>query len=206
MILGCDEAGKGPVLGSMFVACVFGNSDDIPEEVDDSKKFSTSEVHDLSEKIEETVEFSVVEITTDRIDNNLMTDVTVEAYADAIKNIRYKKADSGYIDSFINDRDKLEERLRNAVDLKDTDLHCEYKADEKYPIVSAASIVAKSAREEHIDNLSDRYGDFGSGYPSDPNTREFLASYIAEHGEPPSCARNSWSTIDDMMTKDLGEY
>ena len=39
----------------------------------------------------------------------------------------------------------------------------------------------------------------GSGYPSDPNTREFLESYVDTHGELPSCARESWSTCEDVL-------
>ncbi len=39
----------------------------------------------------------------------------------------------------------------------------------------------------------------GSGYPSDPTTRTFLADYVDRHGELPACARRSWSTCDDVL-------
>jgi len=50
----------------------------------------------------------------------------------------------------------------------------------------------------------------GSGYPSDPTTRAFLAGYVEEHGELPDCARTSWSTCDDVLAaarqSTLGEF
>jgi ribonuclease HII len=65
--------------------------------------------------------------------------------------------------------------------------------------VGAASIIAKVARDAHVAELADEYGDVGSGYPSDPTTRTFLADYVDSHGELPPCARRSWSTCDDVL-------
>jgi ribonuclease HII len=79
------------------------------------------------------------------------------------------------------------------------ELRAEHRADETYLLVGAASIVAKVARDAHVAALAEQYGDVGSGYPSDPATRAFLADYVAEHGELPPCARKSWSTCDDVL-------
>jgi ribonuclease HII len=68
--------------------------------------------------------------------------------------------------------------------------------------VGAASIVAKTARERHVERLAEAHtghGPVGSGYPSDPTTRRFLAAYVGEHGELPACARRSWSTSTDVL-------
>ena len=201
MIFGCDEAGKGPALGSMFVSCVAGEREDIPDGVQDSKSLSKKRVHSLAEEIKSNMTVSVAEATTDEIDNNHMTDISVVKFADSIRSIDHKSCKSGFIDSFVNNRERVEERLRSNLNLsKDYNLIVEFSADENYPIVSAASIVAKSEREKHIERLSDKYTkDIGSGYPSDPNTREFIADYIDRNGKPPDCARISWSTIDDML-------
>jgi ribonuclease HII len=76
--------------------------------------------------------------------------------------------------------------------------------------VGAASIIAKVERDTHVDALADEYGDVGSGYPSDPTTREFLASYVAAHDQLPACARSSWSTCEDVLAaaqqSTLGEF
>jgi len=39
----------------------------------------------------------------------------------------------------------------------------------------------------------------GSGYPSDPTTRDFLREYVTEHDSLPDCARASWQTSQDAL-------
>ena len=75
----------------------------------------------------------------------------------------------------------------------------EHKADQKYPIVSAASILAKVARDSHVSDLAKTYENMGSGYPSDSRTIDFLERYILENGTLPNCARKSWKTSKDIM-------
>jgi len=86
----------------------------------------------------------------------------------------------------------------------------DHGADERDPHVAAASVVAKEAREAHVRRLREEYGAVGSGYPSDPTTREFLAAYVADHGDLPPCARETWSTCDDVLgaaeQSSLGEF
>ena len=59
--------------------------------------------------------------------------------------------------------------------------------------VSAASILAKVSREEEIEKLKLQYGDFGSGYPSDPVTKEFLKNKGKEFKNT-GLFRKSWQT------------
>jgi len=86
----------------------------------------------------------------------------------------------------------------------------EHGADDEYDLVAAASVVAKVARDAHVETLAEEYGDVGSGYPSDPTTREFLEGYVGEHGELPDCARASWQTSRDALAaaeqSALGEF
>jgi ribonuclease HII len=82
----------------------------------------------------------------------------------------------------------------------DRDFVAEHGADDEYPIVSAASIIAKSARETHIESLHEKYGrDFKSGYPHDKPTIKFLEDYVEEKGELPEEARRSWSTAERIL-------
>jgi len=74
------------------------------------------------------------------------------------------------------------------------DVVCEHRADQTYPIVSAASIVAKVLRDRSIGELSSRYGPVGSGYCSDPKTIEFLKAWFEKTGRFPRFARTTWST------------
>jgi ribonuclease HII len=71
----------------------------------------------------------------------------------------------------------------------------EHHADEKYPVVSAASIIAKVTRDQRIEELERQYGEFGSGYPSDQRTVCFLEDWIKKHGSLPAFVRKSWKTI-----------
>ncbi|MEI7650101.1 MAG: ribonuclease HII, partial [Methanomicrobiales archaeon] len=77
----------------------------------------------------------------------------------------------------------------------------EHHADEKFPIVSAASIIAKVTRDRAIATLAKKYGDIGSGYPADPVTIRFLNAYIDLHRIPPPIARKSWKTVSAILAK-----
>ena len=73
-----------------------------------------------------------------------------------------------------------------------------HKADRDYPVVSAASIVAKVQRDRAVALLRKEHGDFGSGYPSDPATRSFFAERM-RRGEPlPGYVRKSWKTWGNL--------
>lgn len=78
-----------------------------------------------------------------------------------------------------------------------------HKADDTYPIVSAASIVAKVERDFLIEQLHNEYGDIGSGYPSDEKTINFLRNYIREHQKLPNIVRKSWNTINRLLNEEL---
>ena len=77
----------------------------------------------------------------------------------------------------------------------------EHHADEKYMVVSAASIVAKVVRDREITKLAKEYGEIGSGYPSDPATIRWLTGYIGDHPSPPPIARRSWKTVSAILAK-----
>jgi ribonuclease HII len=77
----------------------------------------------------------------------------------------------------------------------------EHHADSTYPVVSAASIVAKVTRDKEITKLAKKYGKIGSGYPSDPETVAYLVSYIDEHRVSPPIARKSWKTVSTLLAR-----
>ena len=68
----------------------------------------------------------------------------------------------------------------------------EHKADRTYPVVSAASIIAKVERDGEIAKLKVKYGDFGTGYLTDEKTMVFLKRLLEKNGNYPSCIRKSW--------------
>ena len=71
----------------------------------------------------------------------------------------------------------------------------EHRADVKYVVVGAASILAKVYRDNAINTLREKYGDLGSGYSSDPKTRQFLTTWLREKKSLPPFVRKSWKTV-----------
>lgn len=112
-------------------------------------------------------------------------------------------ADLAYVDAPDVDPERFRGRLEGLG--CGIDLICEHHADRKYPLVSAASILAKVRRDEAIGVLKEEYGDFGSGYASDPKTISFLRDWLRAHGEVPPIARRSWRTVWKARQRRLDE-
>ena len=215
---GVDEAGKGPVLGSMFAAAVAVEPSDLPDDVDDSKRIAPERRAELAETIREVGAVGVAEIPVERIDDEAtdMNSLTVAAHAEAIDALVEsvdehppEESHEGYVDAGDTNAVRFERRVEDGTGAA-VDLRAEHGADETYQVVGAASIVAKVARDAHVDALAEEFGDVGSGYPGDGTTREFLESYVADHDALPACARESWQTSKDVLAaasqSSLGEF
>jgi ribonuclease HII len=199
MRVGVDEAGKGPVLGSMFAAAVVADPAALPSGVGDSKSIPQERRETLSEAIRASAQaVAVAEIPVARIDDpeTDMNTLTVAAQAQALKAVATDGL-AGLVDAGDTNAERFGRRVAQRVDA-DLSLAAEHGADESDPVVGAASIIAKVSREDHVASLAAEYGDVGSGYPSDPTTREFLLTYLEEHDELPACARTSWATCADL--------
>ena len=199
MRVGVDEAGKGPVLGSMFAAAVAADPEALPADVGDSKGIDPERREQLALAIREVGRVGVAEVSVAEIDDpeTDMNTLTVVAHARALERI----ADAGgsaIVDAGDTNAVRFGTRLSDRRDV-DLDVRAEHEADENHAVVGAASIVAKVARDAHVDALAAKYGPLGSGYPSDPTTREFLETYVDRHGELPPCARESWQTSSDVL-------
>ena len=95
-------------------------------------------------------------------------------------------------------------QLLEYVKEKKLEIHCEHKADFNHPIVSAASIIAKVTRDEEIEKIKKQIGiDFGSGYPSDPTTKNFLKEHVNDFKKE-RIFRESWQTWKAARNKSLG--
>ncbi len=73
-----------------------------------------------------------------------------------------------------------------------------HKADRDYPVVSAASIVAKVERDRAVEELRAAHGDFGSGYPSDPKTKVYFRAWLEGGRPPPEWTRKSWRSWESF--------
>lgn len=199
-MLGADEAGKGPVLGSMFGAAVRAPPEAVPAGVEDSKRLSADRREELAAALQddERIELAVAEIPVERIDGGAdMNTLTVAAQAEALGTLA-RDGDAAVVDAGDTDADRFGARVADRLPVS-LEVRAEHGADASVPVVSAASVVAKVRRDAHVDALAAEYGDVGSGYPSDGQTRRFLREYLAEHGALPDCARRSWQTSTDLL-------
>jgi ribonuclease HII len=93
--------------------------------------------------------------------------------------------------------DSVPSRFKEVIlsGLKTTcDVRAFHKADRDYPLVSAASIIAKVERDRQVAKLKALHGDFGSGYPSDPKTKIYFRRWLEEGRLPPPWSRKSWKS------------
>lgn len=201
LIAGVDDAGRGSIIGPLVVAGVLVKEEDMPKlvelKVKDSKLLSPQRREKLAVEIRRIAEkYSVVKLSPMEIDKVVMSGRKLhklnrlEAQAMA-KVIEMLKPDVAYVDA----SDVLEERFKQhileALSIK-AQIISEHKADRKYPIVSAASIMAKVERDKEIAEIAKKYGEVGCGYPSDPKTMGFLQKCLEEVGEYPEFVRKSW--------------
>ncbi|MCS7108160.1 MAG: ribonuclease HII [Sulfolobales archaeon] len=213
LVIGIDEAGRGPLIGDMFVAAVGLHSNDLKvledAGVDDSKRLSPSLRFKLFNIIIGYSRYIFIKrFTPDVIDSNNINSLFIDALISAIKTAYALgfKPSIIYVDSTSN-REKIINCLQNVV-CDGTTLVVEYKADQKYIAVAAASIIAKVLRDSYISHLRGIYGDFGSGYPSDPTTIEWVEDYFRSSKALPPIVRKSWRTVKRFRgsQKSLEDY
>ena len=207
-----DEAGKGSVLGPMVVAAVGVPSEDVFSdiEVNDSKLLSPKMRERLYAVIRKRFRVVTVRIDAHEIDEirmgMTMNACVARAHARVIAKL---SPDCAYVDACDVNTFRYAEMVKNHLELP-CEIVSEHHADEKFPVVSAASIIAKVTRDRAIATLAKKYGEIGSGYPSDPVTIRFLNSYIDEHRVPPPIARKSWKTVSAILAKktqsSLGDF
>ena len=205
-ILGIDDAGRGPVIGPMTLAGVLIDENENEElrsyGVKDSKLLSPSKRAMIKNKIQDRFKNHIEISTPEDIDKS-----TNLNYLEAIKSamiinaLTKEESDkvrvvidcpSTNLDAWRNDVWELIEKKENI------ELIVEHKADLNHPTVSAASILAKEKREDEIDKLRIQYDiDFGSGYPADPKTKEFLKDNINKKEIQP-IIRHSWNTVKKL--------
>ena len=203
--VGSDEAGKGPVLGPMVAAAVRVDPDALPGDVDDSKRLTPARREELASAVRDVADsVGIAVVSPERIDEpeTDMNTLTVDAHAEALSAVVIGE-EAVYADAGDVSESRFARRVAAGVEERECGIgvtvQAEHGADGRYPVVGAASVVAKVERDRRVACLRPEYGDVGSGYPSDPRTRTFLREYVREHGSLPACARASWKTCDDVL-------
>jgi ribonuclease HII len=207
MICGIDESGRGPVIGKLVVAGVkfVDDSSLVNLNVKDSKKTSPKRRKILADIIKKNaVEYEILMIPARDIDDmrKVMTlnEIEVNAYTKIVKKL---KPDVCYVDSVDVNEQRFGRDIQSGLTFK-CEIVSKHKADDLYPIVSAASIVAKTARDAEIEKIAKKLEPrlnlpLGSGYPADPITQKFLRTWIDKYKTLPPHTRRSWKTVQNIL-------
>ncbi len=201
MSCGVDEAGRGPVIGPMVVAGVCANREKLIElGVRDSKKLSPKRREFLAGEIKKIADKVVIRVVEpEEIDamreEMTINELEVRIFAEVIEKL---KGDEIFVDAADVNEERFASEILSFLSYSPK-IISKHKADDIYPEVSAASIIAKVERDKIIEKIAEEIGDFGSGYPADERTKEFLKEYYEEHGELPPHVRKSWKSAKRIL-------
>ena len=204
VLVGIDEAGRGAVIGPLVVAGVAVFEEDVEKlkaiKVRDSKELSPKQRERLEVKIQAIAkEVFIVKVAACRIDTYRADGINLNRL-EAIKFgeiMDFLKGDVAYVDSPDVDTERLKNLLKNLTK-HNTEIVAENFADKKYPVVSAASIMAKVERDREIEQIKKEYGDVGPGYPANEITMGWLRGWMKTHEGFPPIVRQSWDTIKTL--------
>ncbi len=189
------------ICGVSFRPDVFGDLE--REGVRDSKEINPERRNELNnflrEKAEEIeiVEFGPEEIDTLRGSGTNLNQIEEIGFSKILNRLKSQKA---FIDSASANAEKFSENLREMLE-HEVKLIVEHKADENRLPVSAASIIAKVRRDNRVEELKEKYGEIGSGYPGDNQTIRFLRKWVSNNEKLPRCARKTWKTVERIKSE-----
>lgn len=139
---------------------------------------------------------NIAEIDFHVFKNNLNT-LEAEAMAITISNM---KSDKTYVDSCDVNPSRYQRTISSFLKRNSTKLISMHHADKLNVVVSGASIIAKVIRDSEITKIRVKYGDIGSGYPSDKKTIEFVRQWFRQKNEIPPFARKSWKPAQMILS------
>jgi ribonuclease HII len=155
--------------------------------------------------------FKVIKLSAEEIDNRFengknLNYLELDNMAEIANNLA---GETVVIDSPSRNTEKI--RLYLSKKIKDKKIIAENYADKNHIEVSAASIIAKANREREVEKIKKELGyDFGSGYPSDPKTIQFI-KIITENErinqEPyKKFVRKTWNTVKNSNNRTLNFF
>lgn len=162
--------------------------------VKDSKLLTPRQREHLFDRILKTVKDKAITIISPKeIDETLESDSLNLNWLEAIKTaemINKLKPDKAILDCPSPNITAYREYVRKYLENKNIEIIAEHHAESKFPIVAAASIIAKVTRDREIEKIKKEIGiEFGSGYPSDPITQKFLKE---NYNNYPNIFRKAW--------------
>ena len=206
MILGIDDAGRGPIIGPMILAGVLLTKEQgeilRKYNVRDSKTVSPSSRKQMEKIIKEnSIAHKIVQASPELIDGSLtsgtnLNELEAKMAAKVINSINKNLTEKikVIIDCpSVNVVSWKLSLLRYIEKTENLEISCEHKADVNHISAAAASILAKEVREKEVTKMKKEFGDFGSGYPADPKTKKFLVEKGKEFSNS-GIFRKTWAT------------
>lgn len=170
---GCDEAGRGCLAGPVFAAAVILPSDFDCKELNDSKQLSEKQRNRLRYIIEEkAICYSVASCSPEEIDKLNILWASVDAMHKALSSLSVQP------EHIIVDGNRFHS-------YNEIEYTCVVKGDSKFQSIAAASILAKTYRDEYMKQLGQHYPEYewskNKGYPTKKH-REAIKLYgVTEH-------------------------
>ena len=169
---GCDEAGRGPLAGPVFAAAVILPPDFHHPLLNDSKKMTEKARETLRPIIErEAIAWAVEEVSAEEIDTINILNASITGMQRAVRRLSVKP------EFLLIDGNKFKP-------FDDYEYQCVVKGDGKFTSIAAASVLAKTYRDEYMRKLAAEYPEYGweknMGYPTPAHIQA-----IIDHGYTP---------------------
>ena len=170
MEAGCDEAGRGPLAGSVFAAAVILPAGFTSDILNDSKQLTERQRYALREVIErEAVAWAVAEVTAEEIDKINILQASITGMHRALAALKDKQGRSIVPEHIIVDGNKWKPYVPED-GLLEVPARAIVKGDATYMSIAAASVLAKTYRDDYMLRLHDEYPmyhwDENKGYPT----------------------------------------
>lgn len=202
LICGVDDAGRGSMLGPLVIAGISIDSKKLRKLTDlgvkDSKKLSPKTREEIYDQILElSTNYYVARIYPKTIDKNVsnhaLNHLEAKYMAKVIKKLQPEVA---YVDSC--DVKPLRFGKEISFLANNAKVKSYHHADDRFVVVSAASVIAKVNRDRSIKRIR-KIHDIGSGYPSDSKTVSYVKNQILIKKEIPSFIRLSWKPVQKIL-------
>jgi|SRR5690606_28158018 len=170
---GCDEAGRGCLAGPVFAAAVIFSGSFCHDILTDSKQLSAAQRHELRSMVEtEALAFAVASVSPKEIDRINIHNASYLAMHRALDMLSLK-AEFILVDG---NRFIPYQRVPHC---------CVVKGDGKYLSIAAASVLAKTYRDEYMEKLATEFPEYGwsqnKGYPTIQHRNAIIKHGITDH-------------------------
>lgn len=188
VIVGVDEAGRGPLCGPVVAAACILPRTYINEKINDSKKLSEKKRELLyDEIINNALSYGVGIVDSKRIDEINIYEATKEAMHLAISQLKID------YDLILTDAMKLKDEKVDVIDI--------IKGDAKCQCIAAASIIAKVTRDRLLLNMDEQYPEYGFKSHKGYGTKKHVEA-IKEHGIIDGFYRETYEPIKSLLLEE----